>query len=128
VHSYWHVSCCSPASNAVGLVVDAALADARCLPVCGLLPCQVAAGLHEALPEAVGLDVDMAASSAAAAALADADLMTAGGALGRSMFQYVPCRLLAASKLLRRESSGLAGSSSVQWPRAQVRACLAASR
>jgi hypothetical protein len=96
---------------------------AACLP---LLGCQVMCGLHEALPDAVGLDVDMAASTAAAAALADADLMTAasGGAAsasGRSMYAYVPCRLLAASKLLRRKSSGLAGASSVQWPRAQVR-------
>jgi hypothetical protein len=87
-------------------------------------------GLHEALPDAVGLDVDMAASTAAAAALADAELMTAGSggaasASGRSMFQYVPCCLLAASKLLRRESSGLAGNISVQWPRAQVRRLLA---
>ncbi|KAF6260458.1 hypothetical protein COO60DRAFT_1637556 [Scenedesmus sp. NREL 46B-D3] len=92
----------------------------------------VAAGLHEALPEAVGLDVDMAASTAAAAALADADLMTAGSggaasASGRSMFQYVPCCLLTASKLLRRESSGLAGTSALQWPRAQSQCAAAAA-
>ncbi|WIA29972.1 hypothetical protein OEZ86_000070 [Tetradesmus obliquus] len=92
----------------------------------------VMAGLHEALPEAVGLDVDMAASTAAAAALADAELMTAGSggaahASGRSMFQYVPACLLAASRRLRRESSGLAGTSNVQWPRAQSQCAAAAA-
>uniref|UniRef100_A0A383W5P0 AAA+ ATPase domain-containing protein n=1 Tax=Tetradesmus obliquus TaxID=3088 RepID=A0A383W5P0_TETOB len=92
----------------------------------------VMAGLHEALPEAVGLDVDMAASTAAAAALADAELMTAGSggaahASGRSMFQYVPACLLAASQRLRRESSGLAGTSNVQWPRAQSQCAAAAA-
>eukprot|EP00878_Enallax_costatus_P033682 GHUV01037227.1.p1 GENE.GHUV01037227.1~~GHUV01037227.1.p1 ORF type:complete len:497 (+),score=226.94 GHUV01037227.1:901-2391(+) len=83
----------------------------------------VMSGVHEHLPDVVGLDIDLASTAPAAAALADADRLMAGGVTsnsgGRGMFQYVPACLLAAARLARREGGGL-GASSLCWPRAQA--------
>lgn len=86
---------------------------------------QVMSGIHEHLPEVVGLDVDLASTAAATAALADADRLMAGGVTsnsgGRGMAQYVPACVLAAARLAKREGGGMGGSYNLSWPRAQVR-------
>lgn len=89
---------------------------------------QVMCVLHESLPDLVGLDVDLACTTAAADALADADLLMAsgrGGAGGSaSSWQYVPAPLLNVVGLVRRDAAGVGvmGSAGLNlaWPRAQV--------
>lgn len=84
--------------------------------------------LHESLPDLVGLDVDLATSTAAADALADADRLMAagrGGGGGSSSWQYVPAPLLAVVGLVRRDAAGVGvlgtgGGLNLAWPRAQV--------
>ncbi len=84
--------------------------------------------LHESLPDLVGLDVDLASTSAAADALADADLLGAGSrggaGGGSSSWQYVPAPLLTVVRLVRRDAAGIGvlGSAALNlaWPRAQV--------
>lgn len=83
------------------------------------------AGLQEHLLDVVGLDVDLASTAAATAALADADRLLAGGVSssssgGRGMTQYVPACVLAATRLARREGGGLSSGGGISWPRAQV--------
>lgn len=78
-------------------------------------------GVHEHLPDVVGLDVDLATTAAATAALSDADRLLAGGTIsGRGMVQYVPACVLSATKTAKREGGGLS-SNTLAWPRAQVR-------
>jgi hypothetical protein len=85
--------------------------------------------LHESLPDLVGLDVDLACTTAAADALADADVLMASGrggaGGGSSSWQYVPAPILTVVGLVRCDAAGIGlGSAAVNltWPRAQVRA------
>jgi hypothetical protein len=94
------------------------------LLLCGCL--QVLSVLHESLPDLVGLDVDLATTTAAMEAMASADLLMASGrgGSGSSSWQYVPAPLLTIVGLVRRDTSGIGviGSAGVNlaWPRAQV--------
>lgn len=87
---------------------------------------QVLSVLHESLPDLVGLDVDLATTTAAMEAMASADLLMASGrgGSGSSSWQYVPAPLLTIVGLVRRDTSGIGvmGSAgiSLAWPRAQV--------
>jgi len=76
---------------------------------------QVLLGLHKAVPDLVGLDVDMAATAAAVDRLADADRLMAGGSSsssgagggpGRGGYQHVPACLLGAIRAAYREVEG----------------------
>jgi hypothetical protein len=88
---------------------------------------QVLCVLHESLPDLVSLDVDLATTTAAADALAEADLLAAAGRPGggSSSWQYVPAPLLTVVGLVKRDTAGVGvmGSAglSLAWPRAQVR-------
>jgi hypothetical protein len=86
--------------------------------------------LHESLPELVGLDVDLATTTAAVEALAAADLLMAAGrgagGGGGSGWQYVPAPLLSVVGLVRRDAAGVGvignAGLNLAWPRAQVSA------
>lgn len=89
---------------------------------------QVLCTLQESLCDLVGLDVDLSITTAAADALAAADLLLAagrGGSGGATSWQYVPAPLLTVMSLVRRDAAGVGvmGSAGVKlaWPRAQVR-------
>eukprot|EP00775_Hariotina_reticulata_P012715 gene12715-12845_t len=89
------------------------------------LKLNVLSGLHEVVPDLVGLDVDMAATAAAADRLADADRLMAGGSssssgAGRGGYQYVPSCLLGAVRAAHREGGALSGHTAISWPRAQA--------
>jgi len=89
---------------------------------------QVLCTLQESLCDLVGLDVDLSITTAAAEALAAADLLLAagrGGSGGATSWQCVPAPLLSVMGLVRRDAAGVGvmGSAGVNltWPRAQVR-------
>jgi hypothetical protein len=79
---------------------------------------QVLCVLHESLPDLVGLDVDLACTTAAADALADADILMASGrggaGGGSSSWQYVPAPILTMVGPVRCDAAGIGlGSSAV---------------
>jgi hypothetical protein len=87
---------------------------------------QVLSVLHESLPDLVGLDVDLAITTAAMDAMGSADLLMASGrgGTGSSSWQYVPAPLLTVAGLVRRDTAGIGMTASagisLAWPRAQV--------